>query len=70
MIGGNYRSGYKELKKGITGPSRAAYYEFSELDMIYPFIRDWEKQNIAKMKYEERKARILQRGVKIGAKKG
>ena len=69
MIGGGARSGYKELKRGITGPSRAAYYEHNELSLVYPFVADWEKQNKRKLKYEERKSRIVMRGVKIGSKK-
>ena len=70
IIGNNYRSGYKELKKGLSGPSRGAYYEFSDLKSIYPFINDWDKFNINKEKHQERRQRILQRTEKIGAKKG
>ena len=70
IIGPNYRTGYKELKKGISGPSRGAYYEFSDLKTIYPFVHDWDKFNINKEKHMERRQRILQRTEKIGAKKG
>ena len=70
MIGSNYRTGYKELKKGFPGEARAAYYELAHLEMIYPFIKDWEKINKHKVKYQERKSRIFQRGIKIGNKKG
>ena len=38
MIGGNERSGYKELKRKFPGAARAAYYEFHSLKMIYPFL--------------------------------
>ena len=55
MIGGNARSGYKELKKGISGPSRAAYYNFHDLESIYPFVRDFERFNKKKLKYEDRR---------------
>lgn len=70
IIGNNYRSGYKELKKGISGPSRGAYYEFSDLKSMYPFIHDWDRFNTNKEKHQERRQRILQRTEKIGAKKG
>ena len=69
MIGGNCRSGYKELKKAFDGESRAAYYDNSNLKMVYPFIAEWEDQNTKKIKYEERKARIFMRGIKIGTKR-
>ena len=70
MIGSNYRSGYKELKKGFPGEARGNYYDMSQLEMIYPFIKDWTKINKHKMQYQERKARIFMRGIKIGNKKG
>ena len=69
-VGGNARSGYKELKKPWVGRAKAAYYEFANLKLIYPFIDRWEDHNIKKMKYEERKNRIFMRGIKIGAKHG
>ena len=69
MIGGNCRSGYKELKKAFSGETRADYYNDSQLKMIYPFISDWEKVNKLKEKYEERKGRIYMRGIKIGSKR-
>ena len=69
MIGGNERSGYKELKKAFSGEARGAYYEMSNLKMIYPFVDDWEKQDARKMKYYERKSRIFMRGIKIGIKR-
>ena len=69
MIGGNARSGYKELKKTFDGPARGSYYDNHNLRMVFPFIDDWEKQNQRKIKYEERKTRIYMRGVKIGSKR-
>ena len=38
MIGGNARSGYKEMKKAISGPSRAAVGEHFDLKSINPFF--------------------------------
>lgn len=38
--------------------------------MIFPFVFDFEKRNDKKIKFEERRARIFMRGVKIGAKRG
>ena len=70
MIGGNCRSGYKELKKAFDGEARGAYYDNHNLKMVFPFIQDWEAQNKKKIKYEERKTRIYMRGVKIGSKRG
>ena len=69
MIGGNERTGYKELKKTFAGEKRASYYKYHELKMVYPFVQDWESQNKRKIKYEERKTRIYMRGVKIGSKR-
>jgi hypothetical protein len=69
MIGGNERSGYKELKKEFSGKARGAYYGQADLKLIYPFIQNYEKQNNLKLKYEERKTRIYMRGVKIGTKR-
>lgn len=68
MVGGNERSGYKELKQ-MAPHSRAAYYDQAELRWIYPFVKNWDKQNLLKQKYEERKNRIYMRGVKIGTKR-
>lgn len=70
MIGGNCRSGYKELKKTFDGEARASYYDNHNLRMVYPFIQDWDNINKKKIKYEERKTRIYMRGVKIGSKRG
>lgn len=70
MIGGNSRSGYKELKKAFDGEARGSYYDNHNLKMVFPFIQDWEAQNKKKIKYEERKTRIYMRGVKIGSKRG
>jgi hypothetical protein len=70
VIGGNERSGYKELKKQLQGPARAQYYKFSDLRMMYPFVNNWDAINDKKIKFQERRQRIFMRGVKIGAKKG
>eukprot|EP00352_Strombidinopsis_acuminata_P002214 CAMPEP_0176385470 /NCGR_PEP_ID=MMETSP0126-20121128/35183_1 /TAXON_ID=141414 ORGANISM="Strombidinopsis acuminatum, Strain SPMC142" /NCGR_SAMPLE_ID=MMETSP0126 /ASSEMBLY_ACC=CAM_ASM_000229 /LENGTH=120 /DNA_ID=CAMNT_0017751865 /DNA_START=117 /DNA_END=479 /DNA_ORIENTATION=+ len=69
VIGGNNRSGYKELKRALRGPSTSKYYEFSNVKMVNPFVKDWSKINLRKEKYEERKLRIFMRGVKIGSRK-
>ena len=37
---------------------------------MYPFVRDWERRNYAKEKYQSRKLRIFMRGMKIGQQKG
>jgi len=70
LIGGNERSGYKELKKQLQGPARSQYYKFHDLRFIYPFVNNWEAINDKKIKFQERRQRIFMRGVKIGAKKG
>lgn len=70
VIGGNERSGYKELKKQLQGPARAQYYKFHDLRSMYPFVNNWEDINDKKMKFQERRQRIFMRGVKIGTKKG
>ena len=45
IVGGNERSGYKELRTGLKGKSIANYYEFAMLEDHYPFLKKWEKQN-------------------------
>ena len=42
-VGGNYASGYKELKKLSAGRAKEHYYEHHDLKMIYPFIDKWEE---------------------------
>ena len=69
MIGGNFRSGYKELKRPWVGRAKGQYYEFHNMKAFYPFISNWADHNKKKMKYEERKNRIFMRGIKIGARK-
>ena len=69
-VGGNYASGFKELKKLSAGRAKQHYYEHHDLKMIYPFIDKWEEQNKKKEKYELRKNRIFMRGIKIGARRG
>jgi hypothetical protein len=63
-------TGYKELKQNLIGPARAQYYKFSDLRMINPFVNDWYKVNLLKTRYQERKARIFMRGVKVGKRVG
>ena len=70
IVGGSVRSGFKELAKPIKGPAYGEFYAQSDLKMIYPFIKDWEKSNKYKTTYEERKLRIFMRGIKIGVKQG
>ena len=66
IVGTNARSGYKELARPMKGPRVQARYEFSDLHIMYPFIKNWDKLNYSKEKYFERKMRIFMRGVKIG----
>ena len=69
-VGGNTRSGFKDMKKLWAGRAKAQYYEFANLKMVYPFVDEWEDHNKKKIKYEDRKNRIFMRGIKIGAKRG
>ncbi len=62
--------GFKELKKQLIGPARAQYYKFHDLRMIYPFVKEWDKIDEKKTKYQDRKMRIFMRGVKVGRKQG
>ena len=43
VVGGNVRSGYKELKAPLKGETMRSYYEQSNLRMMYPFVKDWTK---------------------------
>ena len=45
MVGGNVRSGFKELKTPMKGRYMAARYEFSRINQFNPFIKNWEKMN-------------------------
>jgi hypothetical protein len=70
MVGGNERSGYKELKKPLSGEVKANYYfDALDLKMVYPFIEDWTALNKKKVQYQERRQRIFMRGLKIGSKR-
>ena len=70
MVGGNERSGYKELKKALKGESIGNYYfDALDLKMVYPFIEDWTHLNKKKVQYQERRQRIFMRGLKIGSKR-
>ena len=70
IVGGNARSGYKELKAPLKGKAMSVYYEHSRLKMYMPFIKDWDRRNKLKEKYQDRKLRIFMRGMKIGQQKG
>jgi hypothetical protein len=70
VVGGNNRSGYKELKKPLKGETMKAYYDQSNVKAMYPFIANWGKRNDLKEKYQDRKLRIFMRGMKIGQQKG
>lgn len=70
IVGGNVRSGYKELKAPLIGKSIMTQYEFSRLKFIQPFLLNWERRNMLKEKYQDRKLRIFMRGMKIGQQKG
>ena len=51
IVGGNVRSGYKELKAPLKGKVVSTYYEFANLKMMYPFVHNWERRNMLKEKY-------------------
>ena len=70
IVGGNDRSGFKEVSKPTKGKAQLSQYEFSRLNLMYPFIHRWERRNKIKDKYQERKLRIFMRGMKIGQSKG
>ena len=69
-VGGNVRSGYKELKRPWAARAKASYYEHANLKMLFPFFDKWEEHNKKKLKYEERKNRIFMRGIKVGVRQG
>ena len=70
VVGGNIRSGYKEVSTPLKGRYYGVRYEFSRLDHLQPFIHNWDKRNLLKDKYQNRKLRIFMRGMKIGKQKG
>ncbi len=51
VIGGNERSGYKEVKTLLKGHARGQYYKFSDLRMIFPFVNEWDAINDKKFKF-------------------
>ena len=70
MVGGNGRSGYKEMKRLWPGRTRSRYYEFGRLGDLMPYVKDYRAQIKKRITFEKRKARIFMRGIKIGNKKG
>ena len=68
VVGGNDRSGYKELRQNTKGQFMADRYDFSRLKHMYPFMKEWERGIYIREKYQRRKIRIYMRGVKIGQK--
>ena len=70
IVGGNFRSGYKELRAPLQGKKMLTRYEDSRLKFAYPFIANWDKRNKVKERYQDRKIRIFMRGMKIGQQKG
>ena len=44
-VGGNYRSGFKQMKQLWSGRTVEKYYDMHNLKMIYPFIDNWEEHN-------------------------
>jgi hypothetical protein len=70
IVGGNVRSGWKELKKPMLGRFVMTQYEQGRLSMMFPFLANWDKRNSLKEKYQQRKLRIFMRGMKIGQQKG
>ena len=54
----------------MLGPTRASYYKFHDLRMVFPYVNEWDEINLKKEKYQNRKMRIFMRGVKIGNRKG
>ena len=70
IVGGNERTGFKELKKTWAPMGRGPnYYEHASIYMVFPWIKLWTKYNKAKLKYQSRKKRIFMRGIKIGTKR-
>ena len=51
IVGGNDRSGFKELAKPLTGKQKAQRYVNNNMKVIYPFVHNWEKRNLLKEKY-------------------
>ena len=51
IVGGNTRSGFKELSTPLKGKSMTTYYEHANLKMMYPFVQNWDKKNLLKEKY-------------------
>ena len=51
VIGGNYRSGYKELTQHVCGKKKLTDYEFFDLHNMFPFYRNFERENKRKEKY-------------------
>ena len=51
IIGGNIRSGYSLLKQPVVGKKRTTRYEFFNLDVMFPFYKNYERENMRKEKY-------------------
>jgi hypothetical protein len=65
-------AGTKILRSNLRGAKRLSIYDIPvwNHEQWFPFARDFDKNDFRKEVIEERKMRILMRGVKIGKKKG
>ncbi len=71
-IGGNMRSGNRALRAHLKGAKALSIFEIPIWDhqQWFPYLKDFENSEFKHEILEERKLRILMRGVKIGKKKG
>jgi hypothetical protein len=67
-IGDNYKSGLRHFRKDLR-KIRAYIYEQTLSNDIMPWVDDWDYFHQKKVDADERRSRILMRGVKIGQKK-
>ena len=71
-IPGNAPSGVRAIRAPLKGAKRMSMLDIPVWDyqQWFPFVQDFEKNEFRQEVFEERKIRILLRGVKIGKKKG
>ena len=68
-VNSNYRTGAKKLKANVQY-WREAHYKWVHASEIFPWLKEVDKIRYAKKMFEQRRLRIVMRGVKIGQKRG
>ena len=71
-IGSNSPAGTRAIRAPLKGAKRMSMYDIPvwNYQQWFPFVQDFDNNEFRQEVFEDRKIRILMRGVKIGKKKG